>query len=124
MFLFLVALRPRCTREAPLRHYFSPPSRAFLPAVRAKCRPVGRVWGDMRPQKQRQGGSPAGKGHPDAEGPQLQEGLCGPSADLSKLCAPLRMFIPLVLSVLGADCRFIGRKTETQRCQGHAGAQI
>ena len=84
MFLFLVALRPCCAREAPLRHYFPSPLCDSLLAVRAKCRPVLQAQGDTGPQKQRQGQGPAGKGLSDAEGPQLQGGLHGPTADLSE----------------------------------------
>lgn len=100
MFLFLVALRLGCVREAPLRHYFPCPLRAALPAVHAKGRPVGQVWGDTGPQKQRQGQRPARKGHSVAEGLQLQAGLCGPTADLSKHSAPLHMFILLCWALI------------------------
>lgn len=82
-------------REAPLRHHFPCPLCTSLPAVHAKGRPVGQVWADMGPQKQRQGQSPAGKGLPAAEGLQLQGGLCGPTADLSQHSAPLHTFILL-----------------------------
>lgn len=79
-----------------LRHYF-PSLRAPLPAACAQCGTTAQVWGDTGPRKQRLGESPAGKGHPEAEGSQLQGGLCGPTTDLSKHHAPLRTFILLVL---------------------------